>query len=98
MSIDRRRFLCRGAALSAGLLLVPGWRAWAQSAPLLDPAARQARAVRYVEQASAAQDDPAYRAGRHCANCDFFGAGQRCALFPEHRVSPDGWCMSWTSE
>ncbi|WP_164999447.1 hypothetical protein [Salinicola tamaricis] len=42
MSIDRRRFLCRGAALSAGLLLAPGWRAWAQSAPMLDP--RQAGA------------------------------------------------------
>ncbi|WP_232822312.1 high-potential iron-sulfur protein [Salinicola sp. CR57] len=95
----RRRFLRHGMCAS-GLLLL-GWRGLptlAQDKPKLDPDAYQAKALDYVEEASNAADNPAYQAGRRCANCDFFTASsQACGLFPDHRVASDGWCSGWTA-
>ncbi|WP_239023880.1 high-potential iron-sulfur protein [Salinicola corii] len=95
----RRRFLRHGMCAS-GLLLF-GWQglpAMAQDKPMLDPNAYQAKALDYVEDASNAQGNPAYQAGRRCGNCDFFTASsQACGLFPDHRVAKSGWCSGWTA-
>ncbi|MAM58508.1 MAG: high potential iron-sulfur protein [Salinicola sp.] len=97
---EGRRRLLRHGMYASGLLLF-GWRglpALAQDKPMLDPDAYQARALDYVEDASNAQGNSAYQAGRRCGNCDFFTASsQACGLFPDYRVASDGWCSGWTA-
>lgn len=59
-----------------------------------------AEAVNYVHDSGEA-DDPAFEDGQACANCALFsdesdGWGS-CSVFPDKRVSEDGWCNAYAS-
>lgn len=100
MTDERRRiFLRQGLLGLAALPLGAGLLArhsTAQALPPLDPDSEEARALSYVENASDASQHPAYSAGESCRNCLFFEADtQGCQIFPQYRVTPDGWCQSW---
>ncbi|SDJ50386.1 high-potential iron-sulfur protein [Billgrantia gudaonensis] len=97
---ERRRFFLRQGLL--GLVVLPlgagmlARRPAAQELPYLDPEREEARALGYVENAREADGHPGYSAGETCRNCLFFEANtQGCQIFPQYRVTPDGWCQSW---
>jgi hypothetical protein len=102
ISFSRRRLLQRlalGVPLAA-LALVRTRRADAAPAPLLDPTAAEARAVKYVEDAKQAKGAAA---GSSCANCALYqganGSTQGpCQLFPGKDVKAAGWCSSWAPQ
>lgn len=100
MTDERRRvFLRQGLLGLAALPLGAGLlarRPLADELPYLEPGSEEARALGYVENASDASQHPAYSAGESCRNCLFFEADtQGCQIFPQYRVTPDGWCQSW---
>ena len=102
LSLSRRRLLKR---LALGASLVPlaagGLRdSLAGSAPLLSVAAPEAKAVKYVEDATNAQGASP---GSNCANCGLYqgpnGSTQGpCQLFPGKEVKAAGWCSSWAPQ
>jgi hypothetical protein len=102
VSLSRRRLL-RRLALGASLapLAAGAWRKTrAASAPLLSVDAPEAKAVKYVENAS---DAPVATAGNNCANCGLYqgpnGSTQGpCQLFPGKEVKAAGWCSSWAPQ
>lgn len=68
--------------------------------PLLSVSAPEAKAVKYVEDASRA--GPA-AAGRNCANCALYQGAEGspqgpCQLFPGKDVKAKGWCVSWAPQ
>jgi hypothetical protein len=102
----RRRFLklaAVGAAtapIAATLLPRLGLAA---DLPHLDEKDATAAALHYTEDASKASDNPSYKAGSECANCQFFQgkAGDEygpCMLFPGKAVHSKGWCASWNKK
>jgi hypothetical protein len=101
-SLSRRRLLRR---LALGLSLAPvaitAWRtAFAADLPLLPVSAPEAKAVSYVENASAARDAAP---GSSCANCGLYqgadGSAQGpCQLFPGKAVKAAGWCSGWAAQ
>ena len=101
---QRRRFirLVVGGALAAPMagLLHPRPASGADK-PKLDPASERAQQFSYTHDA-ASTDNPARNEGARCANCTHFRgeAGTQwasCNIFPEHRVSINGWCTAWFS-
>ena len=99
---SRRSFIAlagiTGAALLAG---VRAETARAADAPHLTEADPTAKALGYVEDASKVDKAkfPSYKAGAHCATCNFFQgkAGDAygpCQIFPGKAVAGKGWCAS----
>jgi high potential iron-sulfur protein len=83
-----------GARPSIGLAQGGGLPHLAESDPT-------AKALGYVEDASKVDKTkfPGYKAGAHCANCNFFQgkAGEAygpCQIFPGKSVAGNGWCAS----
>jgi High potential iron-sulfur protein len=97
----RRRLLRRLAlAIPVALLFTPRPRGASAAAPLLDAASPEAKAVRYVEDASKASGAAA---GSSCASCALYqgGAGSKqgaCQIFPGKEVMAAGWCSSWAPQ
>lgn len=103
--IDRwsRRRLLQKMTLGAPLLPIAISQlatALAADAPLMSPDAKEAKAVKYVEDASKAQGAVA---GSTCANCALYqghaGTVQGlCQIFPGKQVKAAGWCSSWAPQ
>lgn len=99
---DRRRFIrfALAGAIAAplgGLVAARGARA--AEKPRLDPGSKRAQKLGYSHDATSV-DDPKRKADARCRNCVHFqgdegDAWAPCNVFPEHRVSADGWCVSW---
>ena len=100
--LSRRRLLQK---LTLGIPLVPLAvsqlrTALAADAPLLSPDAKEAKAVKYVEDASKAVGAVP---GSTCANCAVYqghaGSPQGpCQIFPGKQVKAAGWCSSWAPQ
>lgn len=98
-----RRLLLQRLALGVSMTTVALTRAPAARAaelPLLAPAAPQAKAVHYVEDAAQARGATA---GASCASCGLYqgasGSTQGpCQLFPGKDVKARGWCSSWAPQ
>jgi hypothetical protein len=99
---SRRSFIAlagvTGAALLAGIrpALAQGG-----AMPHLAESDPTAKALGYVEDASKVDKTkfPAYKAGAHCATCNFFqgkptDAYAPCQIFPGKSVAAKGWCAS----
>jgi len=103
VSVSRRRLLQRlalGASVAAPLTVGAWRRSYAAPAPLLSVDAPEAKAVKYVENASDAQGATP---GSRCANCGLYqgpdGSSQGpCQLFPGKEVKAAGWCSSWAAQ
>ncbi len=105
-TFSRRRFIATAAvgavALPLGARLFAG-TAHAQELPHLPLDNPQARALNYVEDATAAAGHAKYVAGHNCHNCNFWkgtadGAFGPCLLFPGHHVAGAGWCSAWAAK
>ena len=96
---SRRRFLARTLVLAAAApILGAGTRAWAAPLPKLPPGNPQAKALKYVEDASKTKE-PAHKPGSMCKNCQFFTpATGACTLFAGFSVAPAGWCAAWAKK
>ena len=102
ISLSRRRLL-RRLALGASVAPVAAGAlrtTLAAPAPLLSVDAPEAKAVKYVENASDAQGATP---GSRCANCGLYqgpdGSSQGpCQLFPGKEVKAAGWCSSWAAQ
>ncbi len=103
MTSRARRRLLQRLALAlpiAALVVAPRASGASAAAPLLDAASPEAKAVKYVEDASKAS---AAAAGSTCANCALYlgaeGAKQgACQIFPGKDVKAAGWCSSWAPQ
>jgi High potential iron-sulfur protein len=103
--VDRfsRRRLLQKLTLAVPLLPLAVSRlstALAADAPLLSPDAKEATAVKYVEDASKAKGAAP---GSTCANCALYQgqAGKTegpCQIFPGKQVKAAGWCSSWAPQ
>ena len=101
-SLSRRRLLERlvlAVSLApAALRSLPS--ALAADAPFLSVDAPEAKAVKYVEDASQASGATA---GSRCANCALYqgayGSTQGpCQLFAGKLVRASGWCTAWAPQ
>ena len=105
MSLDHsRRRLLQKLAVGVPLLPLAAYQlknaAVAADAPLLSPDAKEAQAVKYVEDASKAKGAVP---GSTCANCAVYqgraGApAGSCQIFPGKQVKAAGWCSSWAPQ
>lgn len=101
--LSRRRFLAASGLAVGGVSLFSLVEQVRAADPVklpLDNA--QAKALGYVEKASESQH-PSYKAGNHCANCNFIQgaegeAWRPCQLFPGFLVANDGWCSAWAKK
>lgn len=101
-NLSRRRLL---QSLTVGvpflpLAVAPLRSALAADAPMLSPDAKEAKAVKYVEDASKAQGAVK---GSTCANCALYqghagAAAGPCQIFPGKLVTAAGWCSSWAPQ
>ena len=96
-----RRALLRRLALGVSLApaAMAALRPALAAAPLLSPDSNEARAVHYVEDATAAKAS----GGNSCATCGLYqgasGAAQGpCQLFAGKDVRAAGWCSSWVGQ
>ena len=98
-----RRRLLQALGLTVPLAVIgvtPGAHGADAAAPLLDAAAPEAQAVKYVEDAARASGaEP----GSSCANCALYqGAADSkqgpCQIFPGKEVRAAGWCTSWAPQ
>jgi hypothetical protein len=100
---SRRRFMTLAAvAAAAASMALRSLQAQAADLPKLTPADPAAKALAYSEDAATVKH-PAFKAGSHCANCNFFkgAAGAAygpCQLFPKNSVSARGWCSAWAKK
>jgi hypothetical protein len=100
--LSRRRLLQK---LTIGVPLLPLVAyplraALAADAPLLSPDAKEAKAVKYVEDASKAQGA---LPGSTCANCALYqghngSPSGPCQIFAGKQVKAAGWCSSWAPQ
>lgn len=96
---SRRRFLKVAAGTTAAAMLVGGLPrfAFADDLPPVTEADPTAKALGYVEDASASTNAK-HKAGDDCANCQFYTGGATgrgpCQLFPGKSVNAKGWCVS----
>ena len=101
-NLSRRRLL-QGLTVGIPLLplaAAPLRTALAADAPMLSPDAKEAKALKYVEDASKAQGA---LKGSTCANCALYqghsgAASGPCQLFPGKSVTAAGWCSSWAPQ
>ena len=82
------------------LAALPIEAALAADAPLLSPDAKEAKAVKYVEDATKAKGAVK---GSTCANCALYqghsGAPTGpCQIFAGKTVKAGGWCSSWAPQ
>lgn len=99
---DRRRFLHLAlagvvAVPVTGLIAPRG--ASAAERPRLDPDSKTARRLGYTHDATSS-GSPKREEDARCRNCAHFRGDKDdpwapCNVFPEHRVSADGWCEAW---
>jgi hypothetical protein len=96
-NLSRRRLL---QSLTVGVPLLPLAgplrTALAADAPMLSPNAKEAKALKYVEDASKAEGAVK---GSTCANCALYqghagAATGPCQIFPGKSVTAAGWCSS----
>lgn len=97
----RRRFLA--GVVAAPFLGLAGTRvAAAADKPKLGLDDPQARALKYVHDASKASDNPAFQEGANCANCLQWTGGDAewggCNIFPGKLVNRNGWCTAWAKQ
>lgn len=96
---SRRRFLKIAAGTAAAAVVVSTLPRLARAAdlPHVSESDPTAKALGYVEDASATKD-PKHKAGDTCANCQFYSGGATgygpCQLFPGKSVAAKGWCVS----
>ena len=101
-SLSRRHFL-QTLTLGAPLMTVATYEsARAADAPLLNPEDKDAKAVKYVEDATKAKALGA-PPDSTCANCAVYqgkaGAPTGpCQIFPGKLVKAAGWCSSWAPQ
>jgi hypothetical protein len=105
MSLDHsRRRLLQKLAVAVPLVPLAAYQlksaAVAADAPFLSPDAKEAQAVKYVEDASKAKGAVP---GSTCANCAVYqgrsGApAGACQIFPGKQVKAAGWCSSWAPQ
>jgi hypothetical protein len=95
----RRRFLklvATSGAATGVAMFAPGLLR-AADLPHLDASDPTAKALGYVEDASATTDAK-HKAGDACANCQFYSGGPAgygpCQIFAGKSVSAKGWCVS----
>ena len=100
--IDRsRRRLLEKLALGVPLIpLAARPLQAAPDAPLLSPDAKEAKAVKYVEDASKAKGA---LPGATCASCAVYQGHSGapigpCQIFPGKQVKAAGWCSSWAPQ
>jgi hypothetical protein len=100
-NLSRRRLL-QGLTVGVPLLplVAPLRTALAADAPMLSPDAKEAKALKYVEDASKAQGAVK---GSTCANCALYqghagAATGPCQIFPGKSVTAAGWCSSWAPQ
>lgn len=102
-SSSRRNFLRAGIATAVavpfGRLALDG-RAHAQDLPKLSEDDPQAKALKYVQDASQVESD-ARKEGASCANCQLYQGSPdaewgKCSIFPGKLVNSQGWCTAWT--
>ena len=74
---------------------------WANAAeePKLNPASERAKEFDYTDDA-ATTNNAKREANARCATCTHFHGDEEtswasCNIFPNHKVSADGWCTSW---
>jgi hypothetical protein len=100
---SRRRFLKLAAGTAAAAALISGLPSVARADDLphvseVDPTAK---ALGYVEDATATKD-PKHKPGDTCANCQFYSGAPAgygpCQLFPGKAVNAKGWCISHTAK
>jgi len=102
---SRRSFIAlagvTGAALLAGIRPSLTLAQAGAALPHLSESDPTGKALGYVEDASKVDKTkfPAYKAGAHCATCNFFQgkAGDAygpCQIFPGKAVAANGWCAS----
>jgi hypothetical protein len=94
-----RRHLLQTLTLGVPLLSV-ATAARALDAPLLNPEDKDAKAVKYVEDATKAQRATP---DSTCANCAVYqgkagAATGPCQIFPGKLVKAAGWCSSWAPQ
>ena len=96
------RFMAAGIASVPLAGLVGSAAALAADMPQVDEASAQAKALKYVHDATKAERvDKGGTPGDQqlCSNCQFIqaaeGAWRPCQLFPGMAVAENGWCMSW---
>jgi len=101
-STDRlsRRQLLQNLAVSAPFLTLAALPARSADQPLLSPDAKEAKAVKYIEDATKAQRPVK---DSNCANCGLYqgknGApAGPCQIFPGKAVKAAGWCSSWAPQ
>ena len=95
-----RRQLVRRLALGLGAAPLAAALQAAEDAPLLAVDAPEARAVKYVEDASAAKEA---QPGNNCGSCALYqgqygSAKGPCQIFPGKAVKAAGWCTSWAPQ
>lgn len=101
---SRRRLLRTGIVTAAAVPFLPlvlGGRAVAEDLPKLSEDDPQAKALKYVHDASQAGD--ARQPGAACANCQLFQGGPdaewgKCSIFPGKLVNSQGWCSAWVKQ
>ncbi len=101
-NLSRRRLL-QGLTVGAPLLslaVAPLRTALAADPPMLSPDAKEAKALKYVDDASKAQGAVK---GSTCANCGLYqghagAATGPCQIFPGKSVKAAGWCSSWAPQ
>jgi hypothetical protein len=101
---SRRSFITLAGVTSAAVLV--GVRptlglAQGGASPHVAESDPTAKALGYVEDASKVDKTkfPSYKAGAHCATCNFFqgkaaDAYAPCQIFPGKSVNAKGWCAS----
>lgn len=101
----RRRFLTGTLAgvLAAPVVGLAGTRiVLAADKPKISLDDPQAKALKYVHDASKASDNPAFQEGAHCANCLQWTGGDAewggCRIFPGKLVNRNGWCTAWAKQ
>jgi hypothetical protein len=100
--LSRRRLLQK-LGIGVSLLPLAAYQlkaALAADAPLLSPDAKEAQAVKYVEDAAKAKGA---LPGSTCANCALYqghsGAPTGpCQIFAGKQVKAAGWCSSWAPQ
>lgn len=104
---SRRRFLAQAVTATAFATLALDATS-GQTAPAaaklpklpLDNA--QAKALAYTEDATKVKH-PSFKAGSHCANCNFYKGAKAdaygpCQIFPQNSVAAKGWCSAWAKK
>ncbi|WP_026182401.1 high-potential iron-sulfur protein [Leeia oryzae] len=94
--MNRRTFMLK-LVPAAGLALAAGKMAFAADLTEADP---QAKALGYKADATKVDKTkfPKYAAPQQCNNCVLFQANGTCPIFAGKKVSPKGWCNSYTKK